>query len=83
VCNIYNNNSNNIKVASSHIYGNVGLVYTFTITLSDNSYVSPQNFNFENPKNASEHFNVSTYTNNNLLIDITDSFLVNDSLAIF
>lgn len=77
-CTLYNSNNNAIKVAASGSYSTSGLVYSFTIALNPNIYVSPLTYNF-----LADYFYVNTYTNNNHLIDITDPVTVPATLATF
>lgn len=59
------------------MYTQTGIVYNFTITLA-NLYVSPLTYNY-----TSDYFQVSTYTNTNLQIDVTDPIAVPASRTAF
>jgi hypothetical protein len=57
LCTIYNSN-NSIMVKSSSSNINSGIDYNFTITIMNNTYISPLNYNFK-----TENFLVMTFAN--------------------
>lgn len=78
ICTLYNTNNNAIKVMASTNYETLGLAKDFSVTLSDQIYVSPTTFSFDN-----DYFLVTTYTSNGLIIDDTDVIAVPASKATF
>lgn len=77
-CTRFNNDNYMIRVAASTTYSTLGLVNDFTITLNQLMYVSPTFFQFN-----TDYFYVTSYTNNNRMIDTTDPISVAASKATF